>query len=182
MKLEEIRKKADKIGGMLLSFFQKEDLFEKLILDIRNLSKLIFNDLEVIYDGTQQNTNSPRSFVCKSGEYCIKFYLKSPKSDFEQEEKNLQLLGKYGFAPKYHYGSKEFNYIIMEYIEGEQLGKYGELYPKDIQNSTKISKNHKDAYTNMINVLDELHINYENHSQHLIIDKNNQLRMIDFNI
>lgn len=90
------------------------------------LSKSDRSQMELIYDGRQEQNNSPRSNVYRIGKYCVKYYIRC-RTDFRTEVRNLKILESYEFAPKLFYSDENELFIIMEYIEGVRLGKYGNL-------------------------------------------------------
>ena len=129
-----------------------------------------YREMILIYDGSREYNNNPRSHVYRVGPFCVKYYLKS-KLDFKCEVDNLNKLKPYGFAPQLYYSDKNENFIIMEYINGKAIG--------DIAN---LSSEQRNQLNKIHSILKKEGIYYEKDEIHCIVEENGNLRFIDFNI
>ena len=130
-----------------------------------------YSQMELIYDGTQEFNQNPRSHVYRVGDFCIKYYIRT-KIDCSCEATHLLQLEEYGFAPKMYYRDLNDNFIVMEYIDGIQLGKI-----KDALTESQWCEIEWIRAT-----LKKLKIYYEKENMHCIIDKSGKIRFIDFGI
>ena len=130
--------------------------------------------MTLIYDGTQEWNDNPRSNVYKIGKYCVKYYIRDAR-DFRTEVKNLNTLEREScsFAPKLWYSDPDGKFIIMEYIEGVSLGKYG---------TQNLNSNQQKQLSEIKEKLESLKIYYEKEDFDCLVEANGELRFVDYNI